>query len=172
MGSKFSPAAMEEGSQCWQSHDHRDRRPASFPFLGPHLAVGGKQEDARRPAMSPLGPLAREALAPAPQPAPSRWGLASSHSHWLPQGTQLPRHLQHSRQPWALCPQRVALASLARAGGGVAGTRPAALSRWLGGSGEPGWWTQSGAMKLWTGQARQCPLGRDCTRRGTEGSAG
>lgn len=60
MGSKFSSRVTEEGSQCWQSHDNRDRGPASFPFSGPHLAVGGKQEDARQPARSPLGPLARK----------------------------------------------------------------------------------------------------------------
>ena len=66
VGSRFSPGVKGERSWCWQSHDHRERRLASSPFWGPHLVVGGKQEDARKPAASPLGPPAQEALAPAP----------------------------------------------------------------------------------------------------------
>lgn len=66
VGSRFSPGVKGEGSWCWQSHDHRERRRlASSPFWGPHLVVGGKQEDARKPAASPLGPPAQEALATA-----------------------------------------------------------------------------------------------------------
>jgi len=175
VGSRFSPGVKGEGSWCWQSHDHRERRRlASSPFWGPHLVVGGKQEDARKPAASPLGPPAQEALAPAPPLVPAFWGpgqrpltLASmGHTAATPSAAQ----------PAALGPVPSASGPCQP----LTGWRwsrwdpPICLEQVPGGSGEPVQWTQRGAVKLcnWggVGWARRYPLSRDGTGRGREGN--